>query len=507
MKDRKIISPFKDENEFPHIVTSTSERIKLIKAIPFRNFETATLAPGHPRYEAHGPDVNKRLVTPQGGSDLTVSTMNAAANNNKVDVEIPIHSVPGASCISVSLYPYMAPELAQFQGERLGDPIADSYHIQLKGSRVAVVLADGCNWGKKPMTASNNAGRAFLDCVVRHEHLCTNTHATGFVLLRAMAHAHRAVTHGEDGEEKLDYWDCGTTTLSGGVVFPLKKGKDGKERDKQKKDKKFKDKDETVNNLDGDVHNTTDDDEDRKKYGFVCLGVGDCKAYRYSSRTTRFTDITIGNRKKPSDPRDPGGRLGPYLDEGKPDLANLEMYYAEIEEGDIISVCSDGVWDNYDPEMLGIEPKELCLEQDKWEDVPFKTAVQEKDHFLGQLMREQVLEEKYQELKEGEGHAINLTPQDIAFKLVRHCVVTTQICRDFMEQNPNLKQPSDYKKYPGKIDHSTCISFKVGGTSAKEMSNFGREEYNVISVGEHTAGTKTDSSLPPETEDNLVEKH
>lgn len=31
-----------------------------------------------------------------------------------------------------------------------------------------------------------------------------------------------------------------------------------------------------------------------------------------------------------------------------------------------------------------------------------------------------------------------------------------------MEQNPKLKLPPDFKLYPGKLDHATCVSFAVG---------------------------------------------
>lgn len=31
-----------------------------------------------------------------------------------------------------------------------------------------------------------------------------------------------------------------------------------------------------------------------------------------------------------------------------------------------------------------------------------------------------------------------------------------------MEQNPKDKLPLDYKAYPGKMDHATCVVIKVG---------------------------------------------
>lgn len=51
------------------------------------------------------------------------------------------------------------------------------------------------------------------------------------------------------------------------------------------------------------------------------------------------TDITEGNRQNLTDARDPGGRLGPYL-ESEPDLRNLHLYYHIAEPGDLILLVS-----------------------------------------------------------------------------------------------------------------------------------------------------------------------
>ena len=34
-----------------------------------------------------------------------------------------------------------------------------------------------------------------------------------------------------------------------------------------------------------------------------------------------------------------------------------------------------------------------------------------------------------------------------------------------MEQNPRLKLPPDFKQYPGKLDHATCVGLSVGGSN------------------------------------------
>ncbi len=42
-----------------------------------------------------------------------------------------------------------------------------------------------------------------------------------------------------------------------------------------------------------------------------------------------------------------GGRIGPYLENDEPDLANLGVFFEYVEPGDMIFVVSDGVADNF----------------------------------------------------------------------------------------------------------------------------------------------------------------
>jgi len=47
-----------------------------------------------------------------------------------------------------------------------------------------------------------------------------------------------------------------------------------------------------------------------------------------------------------------------------------------------------------------------------------------------------------------------------------------------MEKNPNTPQPSDYEKFPGKMDHTTCISFNVpdGSNDKSVPKNNGKKK-------------------------------
>jgi len=54
-------------------------------------------------------------------------------------------------------------------------------------------------------------------------------------------------------------------------------------------------------------------------------------------------------------------------------------------------------------------------------------------------------------------------------RVVEYAIATTASTREFMEQNPDKKLPSDYTKYPGKVDHTSCACVKVGKTSFKDI--------------------------------------
>jgi len=59
---------------------------------------------------------------------------------------------------------------------------------------------------------------------------------------------------------------------------------------------------------------------------------------------------------------------------------------------------------------------------------------------------------------------------DIANKIINYCLKLTEKTRVYMEAHPNNLQPRDYKDYPGKVDHSTCLVTRVC------RSNFRQQE-------------------------------
>ena len=121
------------------------------------------------------------------------------------------------------------------------------------------------------------------------------------------------------------FLESGTTTFIGSIVFELK--------------------------------------EKTPRWGVVTISIGESKLYLYSEKTKQITEVTAGNRRDITDWRDPGGRLGPYIDKGQPDLRNLRYYFVECEDRDILLHLTDGVHDNFHPYYLGKAVKDLNLPQ------------------------------------------------------------------------------------------------------------------------------------------------
>jgi len=247
--------------------------------------------------------------------------------------------------------------------------------------------------------------------------------------LQALSFCHFKICEGKE-----DIWEAGTTTLLGGLLLKLK-------------------------------------EED--KWAWIFVSIGDCKCFHYEASKDVIIDITAGNRQNVYDARDPGGRLGPYVGNGEPDLRNVFVYYRICEENDIILLLSDGVHDNLDPQTLGIPPKDVSpnyANHADWKD--FKSdeeAERVKTEFMKKFLTRDLIcggeDDKKLRMKVFSFNATDtdeLSPANITSRIMKHCLGVTASGREWMEQNPKDKLPLDYVAYPGKMDHATCVVIKVG---------------------------------------------
>jgi serine/threonine protein phosphatase PrpC len=367
----------------------------------------------------------------------------AAAARRYDDPSLPSPSSPSSlsaadidnvyGCVS-STYPLRNPTSDSL--EREGSPPCDTFRfarIESAGISVAVV-ADGCGWGEKSRRAAIDASGAFVDYALRLEPAhCETVRDVGFHMLRAMAHAHNAVT-----EFKAE-WECGTTTLVGAMIVP-------------------------VDDADNDNGDDDDNDDDatttttttfllRRRMALVVCSVGDCKVALHSADTHQVVDVTAGNRQNLSNPCDPGGRLGACNDNGSPDLRNLSLYYANIFEGDLLMLMSDGVHDNMDAETLGLQPRDFGIDGPRWDDVPLAEGDRCKSLFMQQQLARILV--NVSAARE------TTPPKRIVDAVIDHCHRVTEPTRHFLETQPMQRVPQDYRRFPGKPDHTTFLCFRV----------------------------------------------
>ena len=356
-------------------------------------------------------------MRPDLTSDLPTMTIEQIKGGNGVSqMKGPNHSSADIQsfgnhccCRTISSYP---PKLNYHL--RMGDPICDRYFVKLYENRIVCALADGCSWGERARSAAKKACKAFVLHVNANQKAPKNLQELGRTMLGGFAEAHRKIL--ETSGEAV--WEAGTTTLNGSILLRASPG-----------------------------------DLSMKKWVFVCCNLGDCKAFYYSLQTKKVKDITVNTRENIQESGDPGGRLGPRGD-SKPDLRNLSLFWQYCEEGDFIFIVSDGVYDNCDLRHQGYLPKDVGLNVNSWEEAdPKKVYSLNCKHVEDQLAK----------LLHPFGDTI--TTDQICFSLTNFCLELTESTRKFMFENPSSRLPKDYTKFPGKVDHTSVICFKVGEVS------------------------------------------
>jgi serine/threonine protein phosphatase PrpC len=324
-------------------------------------------------------------------------------------------------------------------GLREGDPICDQFGATLFNDGSAVlVVADGCNWGEKPREAAVRARDTFVGYMERKMKKCEQSDEVSHYLLRAMCKAHESILEGKSHPS-----EAGSTTLLGGVVMRVSEG-----------------------SIAGGIEQPVE------PLVFVAAAVGDCKAFLYRPDEPSIVEICAEetNRHRYAfGTRDPGGRLGPFV-HAEPDLRNLTVFVQPLCPGDIVTLWSDGIYDNLDARHMGRVPSDLPgLERygDSWDNVPAgdRDADATKNDFLYshilQILKPSTLPQ---------------APRDIAERLLAHCIQLTESSRDFMHANPRKRLPKDYKQYPGKLDHSTCIVLRIPDDDDSEEAESGNDD-------------------------------
>ena len=193
-----------------------------------------------------------------------------------------------------------------------------------------------------------------------------------------------------------------------------------------------------------------------EKYAVMYINIGDCRGLLMRPKNDICWELVSGYKSR-IDVTDARGRLGP-CDGDKPDLGNFSCGMNICMAGDILLLMTDGIYDNFDPNVLGKSPQEYGIYVMSWDDsIP--------EH------RKKRNEIFYSLLKE-------LYTEPSAAKL------TSNIYDFVVEKTSGARQQkidNQIGKYgfnivPGKMDHSTFVSlilneelFKIKGVEEEEL--------------------------------------
>lgn len=311
---------------------------------------------------------------------------------------------------------------------RVNDPIADHCGLAAWGNRMLAVVADGAGRGFQAQQAASRAVDTFLSDFVDAKAVPQDLRELGTEMMKSLGHCQENIVAGHQV-----VWNAGTTTLLAAFLVEVEPSS------------------LTSNH----------------KWCLVCVNVGDSKAFIWNKTSKTVREVT--NRLAPNELRDPGGRLGPYIYQGAPDLRDLAFSYAFCSEDEFVILCTDGVYDNFDPQLSGLLPK----------DVPGFVGNSSAGLALSELRPDQI-KARWDQLDSGtsaelraacrirtleqiiDGGEATPNARSLMRNIVNFCVRQTRSIREFAEQYSNTQTPTDYQQFPGAMDHLTCLTFQVG---------------------------------------------
>ena len=376
--------------------------------------------------------------------------------NKEQDATVPPPS------LSPAPPPSFSPRLKRVAGE----PIADVFAIVARENNTIMAIADGVNWGKKPRLAARCAVQtaiAYISSNIKRLNDHPTSRTLSSLLLEAMDNAQKCI---------LEH-NATLTTLSIGVVCELKPNK------------------RLLTTSTPATLSTTTSSSSSSSWGLFTACVGDSPVYAYSPKTKTISEATVA-----SHPKDgirtaafSGGALGPAVGT-QPDTENLSLGYLPVAEGDIIFMTTDGVSDNFYPQI--IRPGEYRDRIDR-----MSTSARDVESSSGFVMLSkdpptsrlpppssssrlvirccENIPEIADHLRQHES-ILNgyISAQTVAAALVNFAVELTDEKRRFFtdckEKGIQVKAKSRedpefdriVKRLPGKLDHATVVACTVG---------------------------------------------
>lgn len=203
------------------------------------------------------------------------------------------------------------PEVQHEQPFIFGEPIADVFGVVVRENNTILAVADGSGWGRKPRLAARCAVNSSISYITENFDKFTfkrsaNSATLSKILYESMHAAQQCIMeHGAT-----------LTTLSIAVACKIKSDKSD-------------------------------------EWGLFVASVGDSPVCIYCPHLQEIFDVTVGCHSKDGlrKVQESGGALGPAIGI-LPDLDNLSLSYSPVYPGDIVLLMTDGVMDNFSPQVM-----------------------------------------------------------------------------------------------------------------------------------------------------------
>jgi len=124
-----------------------------------------------------------------------------------------------------------------------------------------------------------------------------------------------------------------------------------------------------------------------------------------------------------------------------------------VEPGDVIILATDGVYENFDPEFLGLGPRDIGLKKESWAAMRPEKATRAKTSYIEHVIERTIANAR--------------GPAQIEKTLLEHARLVTIPRKAFMEREGKTP-PRNYVEHPGRLDHATVCCFVV----QKEYPNY-----------------------------------
>lgn len=313
---------------------------------------------------------------------------------------IPLEKYGEFACAkSISNYPTV-----NGRPYREGDPICDRYFLKLFENRIIVGVADAHNWGLNSRKASKRAISQFIQHMEECHKELNDLKSVGPILLASLALSHQRIQENHLNVEIPQ--ETRSVCICGGVL------------------------------LENDLHNNSQSSDNNLEYNspffFAFAIVGDVKCYHYSKKSKSLTcyGSPYYNQFK--------GFIGGT---GNPELSKIIVKYIPCDEEDLIMILTSGASDNFDPIVQGKDISEFSSEN---HEVKHSLIDEYSLNYVKNLI--------------GESPVVYTVVESI----LNATEEITKISREFMEANPHGKLNHDPSIHPGRMDHATCVCFRVG---------------------------------------------